>query len=67
MCKYTLKPVPIQEACCASAVKTANDIVSKTILIQNQGASLIVAITETGLTARLISKYKPPQHILALW
>jgi pyruvate kinase len=57
MCKNTKKPYSTQEACCASAVKTAEDI----------DASLLVVITENGLTARLLSKYRPPQHILALW
>lgn len=55
--KYTPKPIDIKEAVCCSAVKTAEDIC----------ASLIIVITENGATARLVSKYRPVQNILALW
>ena len=41
---------------CAAAVKTADDI----------DASLIVVITENGLTARTIAKYRPKMKVLAL-
>ncbi|KAF4713198.1 hypothetical protein FOZ63_006376, partial [Perkinsus olseni] len=44
------------EAVCASAVKTAIEC----------DASIIVALTETGNTARLLAKYRPSQQILAL-
>lgn len=54
--KYTPRPISIKEAVCSSAVKTANDI----------GASLIIVITESGATARLVAKYRPRQKILAL-
>ena len=35
-------------------------------LAEDMGASLIVVITETGLTVRLLAKYRPKQIILAL-
>ena len=54
--KYTPKPISTKEAVCSAAVKTAEDI----------NASLIIVITETGQTARLVTKYRPKQHILAL-
>ncbi|KNC55268.1 pyruvate kinase [Thecamonas trahens ATCC 50062] len=44
------------EAIASSAVKTATDI----------GAKLIVVLTETGRTARLLSKYFPEAVILAI-
>lgn len=45
-----------QEAIASSAVKTANDM----------GAKMLVVLTETGTTARLIAKYRPEQPILVL-
>lgn len=54
--KYTPRPVTTKEAVCSAAVKTAEDI----------NASLIIVITETGATARLVGKYRPVQPILAL-
>jgi pyruvate kinase len=54
--KYTSKPTSTNEAVCSAAVKTAVDI----------NASLIIVITETGGTARLVAKYRPSQPILAL-
>jgi len=45
-----------QEAIASSAVKTAIDI----------NAKMIVVLTESGTTARLISKYRPQQPILVL-
>jgi pyruvate kinase len=45
-----------QEAIASSAVKTAIDICAK----------MIVVLTESGTTARLISKYRPAQPILVL-
>lgn len=49
-------PLSVPEAVCCSAVETAEDT----------GAALIVALTETGHTARLLAKYKPRQIILAI-
>jgi len=54
--KYSGLPITTHESVCSSAVKTASDV----------NASLIIVITETGLTARLIAKYRPKQPILAL-
>lgn len=54
--KYTPKPITTKEAVCSAAVKTAVDI----------GARLIIVITETGATARMVAKYRPNQPILAL-
>ncbi|CEL92797.1 unnamed protein product [Vitrella brassicaformis CCMP3155] len=51
-----VRPVTTPEAVCSAAVETATDI----------EASLIIALTETGYTARLIAKYRPPQLVLAL-
>ncbi|KAF4651153.1 hypothetical protein FOL47_000628 [Perkinsus chesapeaki] len=48
--------LPTSDAVCASAVETAMEC----------NASLIIAITETGTTARLLAKYRPSQQILAL-
>eukprot|EP01071_Lankesteria_metandrocarpae_P001991 Lankesteria_metandrocarpae@DN2011_c0_g1_i1.p1 len=50
------RPVSVQEAVCCATVATAEDT----------SASLILALTETGYTARLIAKYRPAQTILAL-
>ncbi|CAD7927678.1 unnamed protein product [Amoebophrya sp. A25] len=44
------------EAVCSSAVRTALDM----------SAPLIIALTETGQTARLLAKYRPMQAILAV-
>lgn len=44
------------EAVCSSAVKTALDM----------KAPLILALTETGFTAKLLAKYRPPQTIFAI-
>lgn len=52
----TLGEMSTQEAIASSAVKTANDM----------GAKMIVVLTETGTTARLIAKYRPEQPILVL-
>lgn len=51
-----LKVMPTVEAVCSSAVKAALDM----------GAPLILALTETGQTARLLAKYRPPQVIFAV-
>eukprot|EP00435_Cladocopium_sp_Y103_P047132 s2083_g13.t1 len=45
------------ESVCSSAVKTVID----------SDCKLIIALTETGHTARIISKYRPPCPILELW
>jgi pyruvate kinase len=47
-----------------------NDVASAvaqaaTQIARNVGARTIVAFTETGSTARLISKYRPPQRVVA--
>ena len=54
--KYTPRPISTKEAVCSAAVRTAEDI----------NASLIIVITETGATARLVAKYRPVQPVLAL-
>lgn len=54
--KYTNRPVSTNEAVCSAAVKTSVDV----------NATLIIVITETGGTARLVAKYRPTQPILAL-
>jgi pyruvate kinase len=48
--------VGVPESVCSSAVKAAGET----------KANLIIALTETGSTARLISKYRPSVPILAL-
>jgi pyruvate kinase len=55
-------PVPfvVGENDVASAVAQA-----ATHIARNVGARTIVAFTETGNTARLISKYRPPQRVVA--
>ena len=45
------------ESVCSSAVKTVID----------SDCKLIIALTETGHTARVIAKYRPPCPILAPW
>lgn len=54
--RFTQRPITTKEAVCSAAVKTADAI----------GASLIIVITETGATARMVAKYRPRQQILAL-
>ncbi|CAD7927394.1 unnamed protein product [Amoebophrya sp. A120] len=44
------------EAVCCSAVRTAIDM----------NSPLILALTETGQTARMVAKYRPPQPIIAV-
>jgi pyruvate kinase len=56
ICKYTPKPYNGYESICAAAVKTASEI----------DAALIIVITEKGYTARLTSKFRPKQRVLAL-
>ncbi len=48
--------------------KTVNDSISYAVVTaaHNVGAKVIVALTESGATARIISRYKPKQQILAL-
>jgi pyruvate kinase len=55
-------PVPfvVSENDVASAVAQAATEIAK-----NVGARTIVAFTESGSTARLISKYRPPQRVVA--
>lgn len=56
ICDSNLKPLSTEEALCISAVSAANDT----------NAGLIIVITESGHIARLMSKYRPKQPILAL-
>ncbi|EZG42626.1 pyruvate kinase [Gregarina niphandrodes] len=49
-------PVGVSEAIAASAVESAEDV----------NASVIVALTQTGYTARLLAKFKPRQMIIAV-
>jgi pyruvate kinase len=53
-------PFVVGENDVASAVAQAATQIAK-----NVGANIIVAFTETGSTARLISKYRPPQRVVA--
>ena len=46
----------VAESVCSSAVKAAMDV----------GAKILIAMTETGQTARLVAKYRPSQPIIAL-
>ncbi|KAL9647213.1 hypothetical protein ABK040_012565 [Willaertia magna] len=48
--------ITVSETIASSAVKTANDI----------QAGLIITITETGNTARLVAKYRPSPPIIAV-
>ena len=50
------QPMSIQDSITASVCKTAKAI----------GATLIVALTETGTTARLIARFKSPYPVIAL-
>jgi len=52
----TSRPLDAVESVCASAVKAAMDT----------DAPLILALTETGHTARMLAKYKPGATILAV-
>jgi pyruvate kinase len=49
-------PIPLPESIASTAVKTAWDL----------NAPLIVVVTETGSTARLVSKYRPHCAILTI-
>jgi len=49
-------PLDMTEAIASSAVKTCHDV----------GAKLIIILTESGNTARLVSKYRPPVPILVI-
>lgn len=46
----------VTDSVTSSVVKTAHDV----------GAKMIVALTDSGFTARMISRHKPNTHILAL-
>ncbi|EFA84845.1 pyruvate kinase [Heterostelium album PN500] len=50
------KPITIAETIASYAVATAIDL----------KADIIITMTETGLTSRLVSKYKPPMPIFAI-
>ncbi|PFH33551.1 pyruvate kinase PyK1 [Besnoitia besnoiti] len=56
MCLAVPSPITTQEAVARAAVETAEGV----------NAAIILALTETGQTARLIAKYRPMQPILAL-
>ncbi|KEP66585.1 UNVERIFIED_CONTAM: pyruvate kinase PyK1 [Hammondia hammondi] len=56
MCLAVPPPISTQEAVARAAVETAECV----------NAAIILALTETGQTARLIAKYRPMQPILAL-
>ncbi|KAG2789811.1 hypothetical protein Pcac1_g793 [Phytophthora cactorum] len=49
-------PMETAEAVASSAVKTAIDI----------NAKMLVVLTETGNTARLVAKYRPEMPVLVL-
>jgi len=49
-------PMSTTEAVASSAVKTAIDV----------GAKAIIVCTESGSSARLLAKYRPPQRVLVL-
>ena len=53
---HLLSASPVTESVASSAVKAATD----------SECQLIIALTETGHTARLLAKYRPSQPILAL-
>jgi len=52
---FTPAPVPTNEAIAAAAAQTVLDL----------NIDLIIVITDSGLMARMVSKYKPPVPILA--
>jgi pyruvate kinase len=56
MKEWTTVPTSITESVASSAVKTAWDL----------NASLLIAITESGQTARLLAKYRPHIAILCI-
>lgn len=48
-------------------MKVSDAITSEVVDVANAvGARVIVALTESGFTARMIARYKPTQHIVAL-
>ncbi|EGG21715.1 pyruvate kinase [Cavenderia fasciculata] len=53
---HTTKPISVAETVASYAVATAIDL----------KADLIITLTETGLTTRLVSKYRPPIPIVAV-
>jgi len=55
MKSFTPAPVPTNEAIAAAAAQTVLDL----------NIDLVIVITDTGLMARLVSKYRPPVPILA--
>lgn len=56
ICGSVPRPVSTEEAICAAAVATAEDV----------SAKLIIALTETGRTAELLAKYRAPQQSVVL-
>lgn len=66
----TIEEGTLQEQSAVPFVVGENDVASAvaqaaTAIAKNVGAKTIVAFTETGSTARLISKYRPPQRVVA--
>lgn len=55
MKNFTPSPVPTNEAIAAAACQTVLDL----------NIDLIVVITDSGLMARMVSKYRPPVPVLA--
>lgn len=53
--RFTTEPLGTAEAIAAAAVQTVLDL----------NIDLIIVLTDTGLIARLVAKYRPPVHILA--
>ena len=51
----------------SSNLRVSDAITSEVVDVANSvGAKAIVALTESGFTARMIARYKPTQHIIAL-
>jgi pyruvate kinase len=66
----TIEEGTLTEQTAVPFVGGENDVASAvaqaaTQIAKNVGARTIVAFTETGSTARLISKYRPPQRVVA--
>ena len=67
---HTIEEGTLTEQSAVPFVGGENDVASAvaqaaTEIAKNVGAKTIVAFTESGSTARLISKYRPPQRVVA--
>jgi pyruvate kinase len=67
---HTIEEGTLPEQSAVPFVGGENDVASAvaqaaTEIAKNVGARTIVAFTESGSTARLISKYRPPQRVVA--